>query len=102
MNFPGGFLWGTATAAYQVEGAAREDGRGPSIWDTFSHAPGKVLHGDTGDIACDHYHRFGEPTASPSPGPGYSLRVAVRPTRRASTSTNGSLRACGSAASCPC
>ncbi len=60
MNFPEGFLWGTATAAYQVEGAAREDGRGPSIWDAFSHAPGNVLHGDTGDIACDHYHRFGE------------------------------------------
>src|SRR5215211_9428498 len=60
MNFPGGFLWGTATAAYQVEGAAKEDGRGPSIWDVFSHAPGNVLHGDTGDIACDHYHRFAE------------------------------------------
>jgi beta-glucosidase len=49
-------LWGTATAAYQVEGAVNEDGRGPSIWDTFSHTPGNVLHGDTGDIACDHYH----------------------------------------------
>ena len=60
MNFPEGFLWGTATAAYQVEGAAREDGRGPSIWDTFSHTPGNVLHGDTGDIACDQYHRLEE------------------------------------------
>jgi beta-glucosidase len=60
MNFPEGFLWGTATAAYQVEGAANEDGRGTSIWDTFSHTPGKVLHGDTGDIACDQYHRFEE------------------------------------------
>ena len=58
MNFPEGFLWGAATAAYQVEGAVREDGRGSSIWDTFSHTPGNVLHGDTGDIACDHYHRF--------------------------------------------
>ena len=53
-------MWGTATAAYQVEGAVNEDGRGPSIWDTFSHTPGNVLHGDTGDIACDHYHRLEE------------------------------------------
>jgi beta-glucosidase len=57
-RFPEGFLWGTATASYQVEGAVDEDGRGSSIWDTFSHTPGKVLHGDTGDIACDHYHRL--------------------------------------------
>jgi beta-glucosidase len=60
MNFPDHFLWGTATAAYQVEGAANEGGRGTSIWDTFSHTPGKVLHGDTGDRACDQYHRFEE------------------------------------------
>ena len=60
MNFPEGFVWGTATAAYQVEGGANEDGRGPSIWDTFSHTPGKVFHGDTGDIACDQYHRSEE------------------------------------------
>ncbi|WP_371861452.1 GH1 family beta-glucosidase [Pseudoduganella umbonata] len=52
------FLLGVATAAYQIEGAAREDGRLPSIWDTFSATPGKVLHGDTGAIACDHYHRW--------------------------------------------
>ena len=58
MNFPEGFLWGAATASYQIEGAANEGGREPSIWDTFSHTPGKVLHGDTGDIACDHYHRL--------------------------------------------
>ncbi len=56
--FPEGFLWGTATAAYQIEGAAAEDGRGPSVWDVFSHTPGKVLNGDTGDVACDHYHRW--------------------------------------------
>ena len=60
MNFPEGFLWGAATASYQIEGAVDEDGRGPSIWDTFSHTPGKVLHGDTGDIACDHYNRLEE------------------------------------------
>ncbi|MEU8361653.1 GH1 family beta-glucosidase [Nonomuraea sp. NPDC048882] len=58
--FPENFLWGTATAAYQVEGAWNEDGRGPSIWDTFSHTPGLVARGDTGDVACDHYHRLEE------------------------------------------
>ncbi|WP_020521851.1 GH1 family beta-glucosidase [Catelliglobosispora koreensis] len=51
------FLWGAATAAYQIEGAANVDGRTPSIWDTFSHTPGKVVRGETGDVACDHYHR---------------------------------------------
>lgn len=60
MRFPEGFLWGVATAAYQVEGAVEEDGRGPSIWDVFSHTPGKVYRGDTGDIACDQYHRWEE------------------------------------------
>jgi beta-glucosidase len=59
-SFPSGFLWGASTAAYQIEGATREDGRGPSIWDVFSQTPGKVLNGDTGDIACDHYHRWRE------------------------------------------
>jgi beta-glucosidase len=57
-QFPDDFVWGAATAAYQIEGAANEDGRGPSIWDTFSHTPGKTLNGDTGDVACDHYHRW--------------------------------------------
>ncbi|MFD7230478.1 GH1 family beta-glucosidase [Streptomyces sp. NPDC059881] len=57
VSFPPGFLWGTATAAYQIEGAVREDGRTPSIWDTFSHTPGKVENGDTGDVAVDHFHR---------------------------------------------
>src|SRR5436190_19669930 len=57
-SFPTGFLWGTATASYQVEGAAAEDGRLPSIWDTFSHTPGKVANNATGDVADDHYHRY--------------------------------------------
>ena len=57
-QFPKNFLWGCATAAYQVEGAAREDGRGPSIWDTFSHTPGKTFENQTGDIADDQYHRY--------------------------------------------
>ena len=59
-RFPEGFAWGVATASYQIEGAVREGGRGPSIWDTFSHTPGKVLNGDTGDVADDHYHRYRE------------------------------------------
>jgi beta-glucosidase len=59
-SFPDGFQWGVASASYQVEGAVAEDGRGPSIWDTFSHTPGKVANGDTGDVACDHYHRWPE------------------------------------------
>ena len=58
VTFPEGFVFGSATASYQIEGAAAEDGRGPSIWDTFSRTPGKVLNGDTGDVADDHYHRL--------------------------------------------
>ena len=57
-NFPDNFLWGVATAAYQIEGAAYEDGRGISIWDTFSHTPGKTDNGDSGDHACDFYHLY--------------------------------------------
>ena len=57
-RFPDGFTFGAATAAYQIEGAVAEDGREPSIWDAFSHAPGRVAGGDTGDVACDHYHRM--------------------------------------------
>ena len=60
IQFPDGFAWGTATASYQIEGAVDEDGRSPSIWDTFSHTPGKVQDGDTGDVADDHYHRYEE------------------------------------------
>src|SRR5271163_1392922 len=57
-SFPSGFVWGTATSAYQIEGAVNEDGRGRSIWDTFSHTPGKTNLGDTGDVADDYYHRY--------------------------------------------
>jgi beta-glucosidase len=59
-EFPKGFLWGSATASYQVEGAVKEDGRGPSIWDVFSHTPGKVVDNATGDVASDHYRRYKE------------------------------------------
>ncbi len=58
LRFPDGFVWGTATAAYQIEGAATEGGRGRSIWDTFSATPGAVHNGHTGAVACDHYHRY--------------------------------------------
>ena len=63
LRFPDGFLWGAATAAYQIEGAPDADGKGPSIWDTFSHTPGKVFHGETGVVACDSYHRYPEDIA---------------------------------------
>lgn len=54
------FLWGTATASYQIEGAVSEDGRGVSVWDTFAGEPGRVRDGHTGEVACDHYHRWPE------------------------------------------
>ncbi len=60
LNYPEGFLWGCATAAYQVEGGATADGRGPSLWDVFSHTPGKTHNGDTGDVADDSYHLYKE------------------------------------------
>ena len=60
VAWPRGFVWGVSTSSYQIEGAWNEDGRGPSIWDTRSHLRGKVANGDTGDVACDHYHRYPE------------------------------------------
>ncbi|MEV7790849.1 GH1 family beta-glucosidase [Streptomyces sp. NPDC087512] len=63
VTFPPAFLWGAATSAYQIEGAVREDGRTPSIWDTFSHTPGRTAGGDTGDVAVDHYHRYRDDVA---------------------------------------
>jgi beta-glucosidase/6-phospho-beta-glucosidase/beta-galactosidase len=101
VSFPTGFAWGTATASYQIEGAVGEDGRRPSIWDTFSHQPGRILNGDTGDEACDHYHRYPQDAAIM----GWLGRVFSRPgagrcTGRASTSTtacstNSPRPACG-------
>jgi beta-glucosidase len=63
ISFPRNFFWGAATAAYQIEGAWNEDGKAESIWDRFSHTPGKIKNGDTGDIACDSYHRWQEDIA---------------------------------------
>ncbi len=62
-EFPAGFRWGVSTSAYQIEGAVTAGGRGPSIWDTFAHSPGRVVDGSTGDEACDHYHRYAEDVA---------------------------------------
>jgi beta-glucosidase len=62
-QFPPEFLWGVATASYQIEGAVDEDGRGKSIWDTFAHTPGKTLNGESGDLAVDHYHRYADDVA---------------------------------------
>ena len=103
--FPDDWIWGAATAAYQIEGASREGGRGPSIWDTFSHTPGRVHNGDTGDFACDHYHRTREDIALMRElglgayrfsisWPRIFPRVPAGPTRPASTSTTASSRTC--------
>ena len=61
--FPKNFVWGVATSAYQIEGAASEDGKGMHIWDVFTKEPGKIFEGHTGDVACDHYHRYQEDVA---------------------------------------
>ena len=62
-RFPDGFLWGSATSAYQIEGSPLADGAGPSIWQRFAHTPGMTHNGETGDVACDHYHRYRDDVA---------------------------------------
>ena len=90
------FFWGTATASYQIEGAAAEGGRAPSIWDVFAHTPGKVERGDTGDVACDHYHRFKEDIAldARSGHPGVSILdfLVASAARRPRPAERGRLR----------
>src|SRR3954470_17243323 len=63
LRLPAGFVFGTSTAAYQIEGATSEDGRGPSIWDTFCSEPGRIIDRSSGAVACDHYHRYAEDVA---------------------------------------
>ena len=63
IEFPRDFLWGAATAAFQIEGAWQAEGKGESIWDRFTHTPGNIIDGSTGDVACDHYHRWAEDIA---------------------------------------
>ncbi len=92
--FPQGFTWGAATAAYQIEGSAGADGRGPSVWDTFSRTPGNVRGGDTGDIACDSYRRYREDVAlMASLGLGaYRFSVSwprIQPTGRGAANQRG-------------
>lgn len=93
-RFPPGFLWGAATSAYQIEGAVHEDGRGQSIWDAYSHTPGNVHAGDTGDIACDSYHRLDDDLAllSELGVNGYRFSIAwprIQPSGRGSVNERG-------------
>ena len=99
-EFPKGFFWGTATSSYQIEGAWNEDGKGPSIWDTYAHTPGKIRNGDTGDVANDHYHRYKEDVALMKDIGANAYRFSIswprifpngtgQPTRKDSTSTAG-------------
>lgn len=93
-RFPAGFIWGAATAAYQVEGAWKEDGKGESIWDRFAHTPGKTHRGDTGDVACDSYHKYHEDIAllQQMGLKSYRYSIAwtrVQPTGRGPANTKG-------------
>jgi hypothetical protein len=74
-EFPKGFFWGVASA-YQIEGAWNEDGKGPSIWDTYAHTPGKIRNGDTGDVANDHYHRYKEDVKRSGHSPRRAIGVS--------------------------
>ena len=103
--FPKDFVWGAATAAYQIEGAAAEDGKGPSIWDMFCKKPGAIWKDHTGDVACDHYHRYKEDVAlmktlglksyrfSVVVAARAAGRASARSTPRGSTSTTACRRA---------
>jgi len=106
IELPRGFELGVATAAYQIEGAVNEGGRGPSIWDTFCRTPGRVAGGDNGDIACDHYHRYADDVRLMGDLGVDSYRFSVawageRPTRRGSPSTTGWSTHCWSRGSRP-
>ncbi len=94
IEFPSGFHWGCATASYQIEGAWKEDGKGESIWDRFAHTPGRVANGDTGDVACDSYHRIDEDVAllSQMGCTSYRFSIAwprIQPTGRGAVNAKG-------------
>jgi beta-glucosidase len=94
LRLPAGFLFGTSTASYQIEGAATEDGKGPSIWDTFAAEPGRIIDGSSGAVACDHYHRYREDVALMARlgAQGYRFSIAwprVRPTGSGPTNEPG-------------
>lgn len=93
--FPPHFVFGTATAAYQIEGAAAEGGRAPSIWDDFSHTPNKTARGDTGDVACDHYHRFRDDVALLSSLGAQSYRFSIAWPRILPRGTRGGVNPAG-------
>ena len=109
--FPADFAWGFAASAYQIEGAAAEDGRGPSIWDTFARQPGAIADGSTGDVACDHYHRYPEDVRLMADLGARAYRFSIswsrvlpdgdrrRSTSAASTSTSASSTPCSARAS---
>ena len=86
-SFPTDFVWGSATSAYQIEGAWQEGGKGPSVWDAFSHTPGKTANGDTGDVACDHYHRVREDVALMAEAGLKAYRFSISWTRIQPTGT---------------
>lgn len=77
LDFPKGFLWGASTSAYQIEGAWNEDGKSESIWDRFTHVPGNILNNDTGDTACDFYHRYREDAAIARAWPEYGAHLDI-------------------------
>lgn len=91
LRFPKDFVWGTATSAYQVEGAANDGGRGPSIWDTFCETPGKVANGETGEFACDHYQRYAEDIALMAEMGVSAYRLSISWSRIMSDGTRSSL-----------
>ena len=104
--FPADFAWGFAASAYQIEGAAAEDGRGPSIWDTFARQPGAIADGSTGDVACDHYHRYPEDVRLMAElgARGVSLQhqLVARPARRGPAPSTSPASTSTSASSTPC
>ena len=111
LTFPDGFLWGSATSAYQIEGSPLADGAGPSIWHRFTHTPGMIADGDTGDVACDHYRRYRDDVAlmrelglqayrfSIAWAPRASRRARAGSTRPGSISTTGWSTRCSRTAS---